>query len=153
MSKHDKPVVLVIDDNDATVTLVTALLQRDFAVEVATDGNEAVEKLRTRQYACILLDLRMPNLDGFDVLESLKTSSPETLRRVLVLTAALSPGELGRAGGYPICGIVKKPFEIEELLGAVKSCVGRSDGSPLGSVLYSSTVILLLADLIRGKLL
>src|SRR6476659_559018 len=56
MSKVEKPHVLLADDNEATCTLLTALLQREFEVAIATDGNEAIERLRTRRYAALLLD-------------------------------------------------------------------------------------------------
>ena len=65
MSRVEKPHVLLADDNEATCTLLTALLHRDFNVEAAFDGQETMERLRTRRYAVLLLDLRMPQADGF----------------------------------------------------------------------------------------
>ncbi len=150
MARVEKPSVLVIDDNEATGTLITALLQRDFSVEIATDGVEAVERLKTSRYAAILLDLRMPRLDGFQVLEFLAEHSPEVIRRVLVLTAALTDRELARARTFEVFTIMPKPFDVEELLAAVKQCSGLDGGGPFGRAIYSSTgVILLLADLLR----
>jgi DNA-binding response OmpR family regulator len=149
MSTSEKPSVLLVDDNEATCTLVIALLRRDFAVEVASDGYEALEKLKTGNYGAVLLDLRMPQLDGFGVLEYLKSNRPEVLRKVLVLTAALTTGEVDRVKGYEVRGIVGKPFEVEALLNAVRSCVDPGS-RPLGGV-FSSGMILLLADLLRQK--
>src|SRR2546428_14040028 len=146
-----KPTVLVIDDNEATRTLMMALLQREFQIDAATDGREAIEKLRTNQYAAILLDLRMPQQDGFGVLDFLKTNSPERLRTVLVVTALLTKREIERANSFGVCGIIAKPFAVEDLLSAVRQCVGGTDdGGTLGNVFCSSTpVILLIADLLR----
>jgi len=150
MSKIEKPCVLLVDDNEATCTLVRALLRREFAIDVASDGLQALELLKTKRYASILLDLRMPNLDGFGVLEHLKDHSPSTLSRVLVLTAALTRAEVARAKAYDICGVVEKPFEVEELLGAVKNCAGAHEGGSFSTVLCTGTpVILLIADLLR----
>ncbi|HUP63488.1 MAG TPA: response regulator [Thermoanaerobaculia bacterium] len=146
----DKPSVLVVDDNDATVTLVTALLQREFFVEPATDGAEAIEKLKTKQYAALLLDLRMPHLDGFGVLEFLEANHPAMLPRVLVVTAALGESDVARARAYGICDVVSKPFDIETLLAAVKQCVEPDDARPMGGFL-SSGMILLLADVLRSR--
>jgi CheY-like chemotaxis protein len=153
MSRVEKPYVLLADDNEATGTLITALLHRDFNVEIASDGREAIERLRTRQYAALLLDLRMPHADGFAVLEHLSEHQPKMLSSVLVVTAALAQRDLQRAIAYGICGIVTKPFEIEELVAAVKKCTSSDDGSTLGPVLCSSGVIWLLADLLRTRLL
>jgi CheY-like chemotaxis protein len=149
MSRPDKPFVLLVDDNEATCTLVTAILQRDFNVEIASDGVEALDKLKTGNYGAVLLDLRMPQLDGFGVLDAIKANRPELLRRILVLTAALSSRELDRAKSYDICGVVAKPFDVDDLLAAVKNCVDPGIRS-LGPVI-SSGVILLLADLLRQR--
>ncbi len=153
MSISENPSVLLVDDNEATCTLITAVLHRDFLVDVASDGGEAIEKLRTGRYAAILLDLRMPPPDGFAVLDFLKEHAPERLRTVLVVTASLRAAEVARAKDYGICGIVTKPFDIESLLESVKQCVSGGDGHPFGNVIASSgTVIMLIADLLRQRL-
>src|SRR5882757_5555094 len=105
MSRVEKPSVLLADDNEATCTLITALLHRDFNVEIALDGREAIERLRTRRYAALLLDLRMPQMDGFAVLDFLKEHQPAMLASVLVVTAALTTREIQRAESYGVCGI------------------------------------------------
>src|ERR1700682_5250361 len=152
MSKSEKPSVLLVDDNEATCTLITALLRRDFEIEVVNDGAEAMESLKTRQYAAILLDLRMPAPDGFAVLQFLTEHAPDVVKRVLVLTAALSPQELARAHPYPTCGVSAKPFEVEALLAAVKQCVNGGDGGSLSNVFATGgPVLLLLADLLRQR--
>ncbi len=148
----EKPHVLLVDDNDATRTLVTALLQRDFNVDAAADGEEAIEKLRTSRYSAVLLDLRMPTLDGFEVLEFLKEQNPDMLRRVLIVTAALTRPEISRATEYGICGVVRKPFEIETLLEEVRRCAAPGDAQPLGGIV-SSGMILMLAHILRNPLM
>jgi two-component system response regulator PilR (NtrC family) len=122
MSKVEKPHVLLADDNEATCTLITALLHRDYVVEIARDGQEAIDRLRTRSYAAFLLDLRMPRTDGFAVLQFLKENQPKTLDNVLVVTAALTTREVQRAESYGVFEIVPKPFEVETLVAAVKRC-------------------------------
>lgn len=151
MSKNEKPNVLLVDDNEATCTLVTALLHREFSVETASDGIEALDRLKTNRYAVILLDLRMPQLDGFGVLDHLADTTPDVLPQVIVLTASLTSGEVARVKKYDVCGIVQKPFEVEELLSAVKRCATTdSDRTNLGEVIcQSGPVILLIADLLR----
>lgn len=149
MSRVEKPYVLLVDDNEATAALITALLQREFALETAHDGADAIEQLKTRKYAAILLDLRMPHVDGFGVLDHLRENDPEMIKRVLVVSAALGQRELDRLANYSVCGVIRKPFEVELLLDAVKSCAGNGGGG-FSNVLYTSTpVILLIADLLR----
>ena len=146
----EKPRVLLADDNEATCTLITALLQREFAVDVANDGYEAIEKLKSRQYAAILLDLLMPVIDGFAVLEHLQRENPEMLARVLVVTAALAPRELTRVRAYPIHGLLPKPFEVEMLQIAVRECAGlRGESTLRGPLLAGGMLLMLAADLLR----
>ena len=145
----EKPVVLLADDNEATCTLILALLRSDFVVEIVNDGGEAIERLKRRQYAAILLDLLMPGVDGYAVLDYLATEHPGLLERVLVVTASLSPREMQRVREYPVCGVVAKPFEVDVLQHAVRQCAGLTGEPSMRAPLISSGMILLLADLLR----
>jgi CheY-like chemotaxis protein len=144
----EKPFVLIADDNEATCTLLIALLRNDFTVEIARDGNEAIAKLTNRRYATVLLDLLMPRSSGYDVLDFVKSDRPDMLSRILVVTASLTEAQLQRVRTYDICGIIAKPFDVEVLLTAVKKCAGMGDGRN-GAALLQASVILLLADLFR----
>lgn len=148
----EKAPVLLVDDNEATCTLITALLQRDFSVEAVHDGLDAVEKLKTNNYSAILLDLRMPQLDGYGVLDFLKANRPSLLPSVIVLTASLAQKEMARVHTYDICAVVAKPFEVESLLALVKQCAGTEHRLRGGGFL-SSGVIILIADLLRQRLM
>jgi CheY-like chemotaxis protein len=152
LSNAEKRAVLLVEDNEATRTLIIAILQRDFQVDTAMDGMDAIEKLRTNQYATILLDLRMPQYDGFSVLDFLKANSPEGLPKVIVVTALLTQKETDRAKSYGICDIIYKPFDVDTFLDKVKKCAGEL--GPRGtSVFCSSTpMILLIADLLRNRM-
>jgi CheY-like chemotaxis protein len=145
----EKPFVLVADDNEATCTLITALLRHDFVVDTVNDGFDAIAKLKNRQYAAIVLDLRMPHIDGFAVLDFLSAERPSMLERVLVVTAALTPRDIERVRAYKVCGVIPKPFEVEELLDLVKGCAAADgDGGLRGTILHSG-MIFLIADLLR----
>lgn len=146
----EKPRVLVADDNEATCTLIRALLQNEFVIDVVSDGNEAVELLRNRHYDAILLDLLMPIADGYAVLDFLSRERPDLLRRVIVVTASLSAREMQRARAYDTCAIVAKPFEVDELLNVVRRCAGVDGESHYrGPLLSGSMFLLLAADLLR----
>lgn len=152
MANAEKRSVLLVDDNEATRTLITAILQRDFHVQTATDGMEAIELLKSHQFAAILLDLRMPQYDGFSVLDFLKANSPDALRNVVIVTAVLSSKETDRAKTYGVCDIIFKPFDVDSFLERVKKCAGGFDGGGRGTSVFASTpVILLIADLLRNR--
>lgn len=146
----EKPRVLVADDNEATCTLLTALLRGEFVVETANDGHEAIEKLKSRQYAAILLDLLMPGADGYAVLDFLQSDAPHLLRRVIVVTAALAARDRTRVAAYATCGVVRKPFEVDVLQAMVRQCADANGGGDpfLGRPLIAGGMFLLLADLI-----
>lgn len=153
MSRIEKPCVLLIDDNEPTRTLMTALLQRDYDVRLASDGIDAIEQLKVRPFAAVILDLRMPHLDGYGVLEFLQQHAPRMLDRVIVVTAALAPREIDRARSFGIREIVKKPFDVEALQALVRNVAGDDDGG-LASVLRSSgPMLLLIANILRQRLL
>ena len=121
MSKIEKPAVLLVDDNDGTCTLVRALLQREFFVDVASDGAIALEKLQHSQYAAILLDLRMPVLDGFGVLEAIESDELAPQPVVLVITGG-DRAAVERLGAHRVHGVVRKPFDAEDLANVVVAC-------------------------------
>jgi putative two-component system response regulator len=145
----DKPLVLIADDNEATCTLITALLQQDFGVDVASDGQEAIEKLKSRQYAAILLDLLMPVVDGYAVLDHMQRENPAMLLRVIVVTASLSAREMERVRGYAIRGVIAKPFEVDTLQAAVRQCAGITSERVRSGPLLSGGMLLLLGELLR----
>jgi len=147
----EKPFVLLVDDNEATTTLLTALLHREFEVDIATDGIEALEKLKTKNYGAVILDLLMPQLDGYGVLEFLRDNNPDLLKRILVVSAALTRKEMTRLKTYDVCQIISKPFEVDHLLAAVRKCVG-SNPTPRGTMI-SSGMILFLAEMLRQRFL
>lgn len=115
--------VLVVEDDVAIRRLVKMVLGRQgYQVEVATDGLEAVLKLGLVSYDVIILDLMMPNLDGFTFLNTLAENQPEQLNRIIV-TSAASPSVIReRMHGKPF-DLLPKPFDIGELASRVRACV------------------------------
>jgi CheY-like chemotaxis protein len=109
---------LVIDDDAAIRLLVSRVLEREgFAVEVARDGAEGIERLSECDYAVVVLDLLMPRLDGFAVVKYLAHYYPEKLPSVIVTTA------FGGAALEKICPPVQhfleKPFDVAALVSEV----------------------------------
>ena len=147
----EKPLVLVVDDNEATCTLITALLHRDFVVETAHEGMGAIAKLKSRQYSAILLDLLMPRVDGYAVLDFLRAERPDLLPRTIVVTASLAPRELQRVRTYEICEVLAKPFEVDALQSLVRRCAAEPNLPGTGAAFTATGMILLLADLLRQR--
>jgi DNA-binding response OmpR family regulator len=116
--------ILVVEDDPAIRRLVKMVLEREgYNVEIAADGVEAVLKLGLVDYDLIILDLMMPNLDGFAFMETMQKHDPARLERVIV-TSAASPAIIRqRMKGVPF-DILPKPFDLHDLLSRVRSCLG-----------------------------
>ncbi|HEV7427483.1 MAG TPA: response regulator transcription factor [Thermoanaerobaculia bacterium] len=119
--------VLIVEDDASIRRLVrTVLLRQGYRVEIAADGLEAVSKLGLADYDVIILDLMMPNLDGFSFLNSMARETPDRLKRVII-TSAASPAVINeKLKGIEI-DLLPKPFDINELISRVRACVRRVD--------------------------
>ena len=123
MTENQEHGVLVVEDDPAIRRLVTMVLQRHgYRLEAASDGLEAVLKLGVSDYDVIVLDLMMPNLDGFTFLETIAHDQPERLRKVIV-TSAASPSVIRERMADGPFRLLPKPFDIHELVHAVQSCI------------------------------
>ena len=136
------PTVLIVEDDPVLAGLVARLLERNGMLpEIARDGFEAIERLKTAAaFDAIALDLMMPRVDGFGVIDWLRTNAPERLTRVIVMTATtdthlarLRPSELG--------GLIRKPFEIHELGRLIRTrTLGEDDDDTATKAVTSETL-------------
>jgi DNA-binding response OmpR family regulator len=123
----DKPTsecaVLIVEDDASIRRLVrTVLLRQGYQVEIAADGLEAVAKLGLADYDVIILDLMMPNLDGFSFMTAMARNTPERLKRVII-TSAASPSVINEKLRGIDFDLLPKPFDINELISRVRACV------------------------------
>lgn len=113
----------MVEDDPAIRRLVKMVLQREgYVVEVAIDGLEAVLKLGLADYDVIILDLMMPNLDGFSLINTMAASDPERLKRIIV-TSAASPAVIRERLTSSPFALLPKPFDIHTLIQQVESCL------------------------------
>lgn len=120
--------ILVVDDDDAIRALVlTVLRRRGYHVDIARNGVDALERISCCRYALVVLDLMMPRMSGYEVLDYLATQSPVTRPLVLVLTAGTEPRALPTD---LVVGTIHKPFDIELLLDIVAGCLTATQQAP-----------------------
>ena len=118
----------MVEDDPAIRRLVKMVLAREgYNVETASDGVEAVLKLGLAEYDAIILDLMMPNLDGFSFIETLSKSDPDRLKRIIV-TSAASPNVIKERLTARPFAVLPKPFDIQMLLTHVRECVAAQNG-------------------------
>jgi len=115
--------VLVVDDDQSIRKLVSTIIKREgFTVDTAADGLEAIDRLGMHPYAVILLDLMMPRMDGFGVIDWLKRNPPATKPIVIVITA-YADQKFKEVDVDLVAGVLRKPFDVTELGHLVQACV------------------------------
>ena len=113
MSKEEIKILLVDDEKQFVDTLAERLAMRGFSARVAYDGPQALKAVE-EPTDVIVLDLRMPGMDGFEVLRSVKKSNPQV--QVIILTGHGGDAEEQTAYRMGAYNFLKKPMDIDELL-------------------------------------
>ncbi|MBW3670123.1 MAG: response regulator [Acidobacteria bacterium] len=117
--------VLIADDDPLIRRLLSKLVLREgMEVDTVADGVGALEKLANGTYDAILLDLMMPKVNGYDVVNYLKRWSARTRPIVLVITA-YGDNEWRDLDPSVVTGVVRKPFEIADLGKLLRLCIER----------------------------
>jgi DNA-binding response OmpR family regulator len=117
--------VLVVDD-DAAVRLVARTALDDHHVVEAPDGRKALEMLERVPVDVVLLDVMMPRLDGYAVLESLRAGTVDAMVPVIMVTALAAEVDRVRAFRAGADGFVSKPFDVDDLVERVEGVSRRS---------------------------
>jgi CheY-like chemotaxis protein len=117
--------VLVVDDHHDGRDVVSRFLRlRGHQPTGAADGQEALSKLLTDRPDVMILDVRMPNLDGLALLEVLRSYLRWTKMPVILLTAEATPEELRKARDLGVNHVFHKAmYDLNELVAAVDECV------------------------------
>jgi CheY-like chemotaxis protein len=119
--------VLVADDDESIRQLLCTIVRRErLEVDCVSDGQEAIDHLREHDYSVILLDLMMPRVDGFQVIDYLRHHPPAIKPVVLVITA-YADQRFKKVDPNIVAGVLRKPFEVAELGNIVRLCVTGFD--------------------------
>ncbi len=119
------PCILIVDDDAAIRTLLAAVLTREgLEFEVVQNGQEAIDRLTLRNYDAVLLDLMMPFMTGFDVIEHMEQHAPDQLAKSFIILTAASKRDMKGIEGRAVFRVLRKPFELSELLSSIRECVG-----------------------------
>lgn len=120
-AEQQKRVLVVDDDPVIRRLLIWVLQQHSLIVDEAGDGLEALALVKEHQYGVVVLDLMMPVLDGFGVIDALGGNAVTSPPVVLVITGA-DRRQVEHLDPQRIHGIVRKPFDPEELASLVVAC-------------------------------
>ena len=116
--------ILVVDDEKHIRDSCIKLLQRKrFEAEGAADGVEALDKIGKQSFDLVLLDVRMPGMDGIEVLRRAKAIVPDLV--VLILTGHGTLDTAGEAMTLGAAGFIRKPISIENLAETIDTTLER----------------------------
>ena len=127
MDKH-KTLILAVDDKPQNLQFLGKLLSDNgYEVGIAQSGQQALNFVRKNEPDLILLDIMMPEMDGYDVCKSLKSDFGTRHIPIIFITAKTDTDDIVR--GFEVGGVdyVTKPFSVKELTARVKAQLRRSD--------------------------
>lgn len=125
---QEKGIILVADDSEVIRLFVKKIFDETYEIASAKDGEEALNIIKenetTGRIKAILLDLNMPKVDGFAVLEYLKGNNLFEKMPVTIISGDSSSDAINRAFTYPIIDMINKPFSDEKIRSAVLKTIG-----------------------------
>ena len=120
----NEKIILVIDDEEGARDFIKSFFEdREYKVVATPNGKEGIGIIQSGKAGLVLLDMRMPEMNGIDVLTELKNNNISA--NVYLMTGVDEGDELDKARALGIKGIVKKPVNLTELCSIVKECIGR----------------------------
>ena len=118
-----KPVVLAVDDTPENLDVVKGLLSPKFIVKAAINGMMALKIVEKQPPDLILLDIRMPKMDGFEVCRKLKANEASADIPVIFLTGESDAESEADALAAGAAGFITKPIEPAALFASIEKCL------------------------------
>lgn len=120
----EKSEILVVDDEEIICELLSRTLKKEgYRVEAVKDGNDALEKVKKSFFNLLITDLKMPKVDGMNVLEEIKKVNPHI--EVIIITGYPSIESATEAMKKGAFDFICKPFDVQEVGLAVKRCLEK----------------------------
>jgi CheY-like chemotaxis protein len=128
---HGAAHVLVVDDNATNRMVAEALCEMfDCTSETAEDGVEAVEAARTGRFDLILMDIKMPRMDGIAAARAIRSlEGPEAVIPIVALTANVDPEDARTYLAAGMCCVVEKPIKPDRLLQAINVALAEAQAA------------------------
>ncbi|MCM1053589.1 MAG: response regulator [Ruminococcus sp.] len=126
--KEEKKKILIADDSNIILNFIEKNISNEYDCIKASNGKVALEKIENDNLYAILLDLNMPSLNGFQVLEHMQVQSLFEKIPVVIITGDDSENTIKEAFRYPILDIINKPFNeenIKRILTSIKNFYER----------------------------
>ena len=121
---NERPRILVADDEASIRDLLSKTLTMDghYDVDTVSDGRSAIEKFRLHAYDLLIIDLKMPGMDGLSVIREIRQLAPAV--PTIVVTGYSTEPSAVEAANLRVSGYLKKPFRIKEVLDKAAEAIG-----------------------------
>lgn len=125
--------ILLVEDNEMNRDMLSRRLQRrGYSVELAVDGRQGVEMAKSGQYDLVLMDMSLPELDGWEATRELRAEPSTKGLPIIALTAHAMAGDQDKALEAGCDDYDIKPIELSRLLSKIEALLGR-EGSTAGA--------------------
>ena len=122
--------ILLVEDNEMNRDMLSRRLARKgYEVALAVDGRQGVEMAQTMDYDLVLMDMSLPEVDGWDATRQLKSDPATESLPIIALTAHAMSGDREKALEAGCDDYDTKPIEMERLLGKMEALLARSGGA------------------------
>ena len=130
MKAKKRKILLVEDEMVVREALRDWLIEDGYVVDVAEDGEEALEKIKKEEFGVIVLDLRLPGIDGLQVFEEAKELKPET--KGVIITAYPSKETREKAQRLGLLDYLAKPFKAKDVEKIISGALGELEEKKIG---------------------
>jgi len=120
-----RPRLLIAEDDRALAETMRDVLEEDFAVGLAVDGDEAVAQAQHERPDVMVIDARMPRLDGFSACRALRHDPRTADVPIIMVTGGTEPGLASEAFAAGATDYLSKPFSISQLRSRARTCLLR----------------------------
>lgn len=113
--------ILIVEDDQHIRKLLTILIRKDdVEIDEAIEGNEALQKLHDNHYDLVILDIMMPNVDGYSILKQLREVPATAQLPVIIVSAKTEDKDLMKGYSMGANYFITKPFEPQDLIHSIE---------------------------------
>jgi DNA-binding NtrC family response regulator len=120
--------ILVVDDERDTCRMISFILEKEgYKVAKVYDGEQAIKKIKAKGYNLMILDYKLPDINGIDVLKEVHQIDPSL--KVIMISAYGSPCIKSMAKKFGVYRFLDKPFDVKKLVKVVKDALAKESGT------------------------
>jgi CheY-like chemotaxis protein len=133
--------ILVVDDNPINREIIQEVLSDEYDIIMAAEGAEAIALANRHQPRIVLLDVMMPDLDGYEICRTLRAMNGMSDATIIMVTAKAMPSERALGFDAGADGYVTKPFDDAELVAAIRTATSSRSSRAMQESLARLAVI------------